>query len=308
MNHLSITVGARELVVELDADRAPSLAGALSRASPHSTLAVHCPTAGAEFCVPVPFFHWHENRRPPMPGDVGYASFGNYLCFYYGEMSAADGPTNVIGQLISPSKALEDLGLDLLAHGARRARLTGASTDLPSDDTMALPALPAAAGPWRCSARRLLAASLAQPPEDIRSLCRASLPAMGNLAGRMQAGVLLLAVAEIFMNARSLATAFDASVQPIRASLRAQMGRHARWLEMAGMPATATWLGEAAAAIDREAPAADVLIAGLEDALIACGRLRFWAEAVSPWHRLADMGPDSNWTHPGLLLDHGDLS
>jgi hypothetical protein len=103
MSTIELTIGDARLSIALDTAGAPGLSAAMLRAAPHDTLAVHCATAGAEFCVPVPFFHWHENRRPPGPGDVGYASFGNYLCFYYGPMSAVDGPTNVIGRLLSPA-------------------------------------------------------------------------------------------------------------------------------------------------------------------------------------------------------------
>ena len=95
MTTVAIQVGAHTLAIELDTDNAPGLTSALLRSLPHSTIAVHTTTAGAEFCVPVPWFLWHENRRPPGPGDVGYASFGNYLCFYYGAMSHADSWSSV---------------------------------------------------------------------------------------------------------------------------------------------------------------------------------------------------------------------
>ena len=301
---IELAVGATRLAIELDTANAPGLSAAMLRAAPHETLAVHCATAGAEFCVPVPFFHWHENRRPPAPGDVGYASFGNYLCFYYGPMSAVDGPTNVIGRLLSPASELDAIGHALLLGGAQRAVVR----NLEPASAAALPPMPDRGLPPRADAsefeqlaRTLLAAALDNPPADISRLRDATLPAMGNLAGRMQASMLLLAVAEVLMNARSSAVMAPHALTPIVASLAAQLERYARWLAMAGMEGTAGWLSRVAPALRTQPLRVEHLIAGLEDALIAFGRLRFWAEAISPWHRLpADIGSDQSWLEPSL--------
>lgn len=282
MHPVTLRVGADTLAIELDEAGAPGLTDAVRRALPHATLAVHCQVAGAEFCVPVPFFHWHENRRVPVPGDVGYASFGNYLCFYYGGMAADDGPTNVVGRVASDHGTLTAVGQRLLEQGAQRAHLHAASgarharvpLDRVADNRIAK------------LARDLLEASLIDPPEDIVHLRFASLPAMGNIAGRMQASVLLLSLAEVIMNARTLALDAPESLGQVAFGLSHQLGRYARWLAMAGMPGIALWLESARDALHAPAAALATLGHDLEEALIAVARLRFWVEAISPWHKV----------------------
>lgn len=303
MMTVTLQVGASALAIELDAENAPGLAAALLGSLPHSTIAVHTTTAGAEFCVPVPWFHWHENRRPPGPGDVGYASFGNYLCFYYGAMSHADGPTNVVGRVTAPD-ALDAIGRTLLSGGARRAWVSAASA---ADDADAMPPrLPPMTGPmrsFRSAARSLLESALDHPPADIARLRRVELPAMGNLAGRLQASTLLLAVSELLLHARTSVVASPRALPSIAALLATQLVRYARWLAMSGMDGTSEWLASAARHLESEMFAVDEFVAALEDALVAFGRLRFWADAISPWHALsADLGTDDHrWIHPDLL-------
>jgi hypothetical protein len=299
LEQIEVVVGQHELVVVLDVDAAPGLTSALLRALPHSSLAVHCQTAGAEFCVPVPFFHWHENRRPPTSGDVGYASFGNYLCFYYGPMVAMDGPTNVIGRLSSSAHALEALGALLLKTGAQMANIQNHAR--PGTESASLPPFPSRTTAFARMSRTLLESSLASPPEDIAHLRGVKLPAMGNMAGRLQASVLLLSLSEALMNARTLAPDFPHALPTVVACLVAQMGRYSRWLAMAGLPATAAWLEITRDVLRDETLRADEFVAGLEEALVAIGRLRFWAEAVSPWHRVTeDYAAESNWTNHAL--------
>jgi hypothetical protein len=294
LEHVEVVVGRHELVVALEGDAAPGLTSALFRALPHSSLAVHCQTAGAELCVPVPFFHWHENRRTPVAGDVGYASFGNYLCFYYGPMAAMDGPTNVIGRLNSGTDVLDALGALLLKEGAQAADIRIHAR--PGMESPPLPRLPSQTTALARMSRALLESTLSSPPDDIAHLRRVELPAMGNIAGRLQASVLLLSLAEALMNARTLAQDFPASLPTVIAGVAAQMGRYSRWLAMAGLPAMASWLERTHGVLRDETLRADDLVAGLEDALVAIGRLRFWTEAVSPWHRVSnDYAPESDW-------------
>jgi hypothetical protein len=302
MTSVTLQVGAQALAIELDAENAPGIAAALLRSVPHSTIAVHTTTAGAEFCVPVPWFRWHENRRPPGPGDVGYASFGNYLCFYYGAMSHADGPTNVVGRVRSPD-ALDAIGRSLLSGGARRAWVA-ADADVDARD--APPGLPPISGPmrsFRSAARSLLEAALDHPPSDIARLRRVELPAMGNVAGRLQASTLLLAVAELLFQARTSVVASPRALPSIAALLATQLVRYARWLAMSGMDGTSDWLASAARHLESEMFAVDEFAAALEDALVAFGRLRFWADAIGPWHALAaELGTDDHrWIHTELL-------
>jgi len=281
-HRLVLHVGADEITVDLDAANAPGLTGAVVSALPHATLAVHCQVAGAEFCVPVPFFHWHENRRVPVLGDVGYASFGNYLCFYYGEMAADDGPTNIVGRVASHHALLESVGRRLLEKGAARARLFAASGPASGEAGLASPADSHLAS----LSRALLKTMLTEPPADIVHLRSAPLPAMGNIAGRMQASVLLLSLAEVIMNARTLALNAPASIDSIALGLSYQLGRYARWLAMAGMPGIAHWLMTAHDTLRAGTPQLESLGRDLEEALVAIARLRFWVEAISPWHKL----------------------
>lgn len=298
MPHVTLRMDGGAIAIELDAQHAPSLAAAIARALPHPTLAVHCQVAGAEFCVPMPFFHWHENRRRPRPGDVGYASFGNYLCFYYGDMAADDGPTNVVGRVDSPLGALEALGRGLLKDGAQRAFLGDAEATGISPAPLPLPP----SGELAALSRALLESTLTDPPDDVARLRAAPLPAMGNVAGRLQASVLLLALADVLMNARTLAHEPQASFAAIVPGLRNQMTRYARWLAMAGLPGTADWLVRARDVLQGAPPDAAILAHELDEALVAIARLRFWVEAISPWHRLDDdyRGGEARWSRLAL--------
>jgi hypothetical protein len=151
-------------------------------------------------------------------------------------------------------------------------------------------------------ARELLVSALAPRPADIDALRRAALPAMGYIAGRLQASMLLLAVAEILFMARSQIVATPADVVAIAAGMATQLGRYGRWLAMAGMEGTGKWIGRFERALGNDAPTPAQLVAGLEEALVAVGRLRFWAEAISPWHRVGPaVGPDAGWIDPALL-------
>jgi hypothetical protein len=282
MHRVILRVDADEIAIELDGGSAPGLTDAIVRSMPHATLAVHCQVAGAEFCVPVPFFHWHENRRIPSPGDVGYASFGNYLCFYYGEMAADDGPTNVVGRIASSSASLGSLGRRLLKQGARRAYLHDPAA--PRSTALALP--PAGRSRMATLSRTLLQSTLTDPPGDVMHLRSAVLPAMGNIAGRLQASVLLLSLAEVMMNARTLALDASASLGGIAASLTHQMARYARWLAMAGLPGVADWLTTVRDVIHENAQDVGTIARDLDEALVAIARLRFWVEAISPWHKV----------------------
>lgn len=282
MHAITLRVGSDTIAIELDEARAPGLTEAVVRTLPHATLAVHCQVAGAEFCVPVPFFHWHENRRVPVTGDVGYASFGNYLCIYYGEMAADDGPTNVVGRVASDPATLAAVGQRLLEEGAQQAHIQDASGPRRSPAGLG----PAANNRLAKLSRDLLDASLSDPPEDILHLRSASVPAMGNIAGRMQASVLLLSLAEVIMNARTMVLDVPGSLGQVAIGLSNQLGRYARWLAMAGMPGTARWLGAAQDALHAPAPALTTLGHDLEETLIAVARLRFWVEAISPWHKV----------------------
>jgi hypothetical protein len=283
MQHITLHVGTAELEVQLDTARAPGLASALLRSLPHASLAVHCLVAGAEFCVPVPFFHWHENRCIPKAGDVGYASFGNYLCLYYGDMAPDDGPTNIVGRVSSSTSALESLGERLLTQGAQRAHIaTGTASNAPSRSLASLSDKSRLAG----LSRSLLETTLASPPIDVVHLMRAHLPAMGNVAGRMQASVLLLALAECLMNARTLALQASSSFPTVLASIATQLERYARWLAMAGLHGIAAWLDSARDALRLEPLRADEFARGVEEALVAIARLRFWVEAFCPWHKV----------------------
>ena len=110
-------------------------------------------------------------------------------------------------------------------------------------------------------------------------------------------GVLLLAVSEVLLHARTQATLVPEVLKTTQAGLAAQLARYARWLEMAGMPGTAGWLAAADGLLRAGPVTAGQLIAAVEEALVACGRLRFWVEAFSPWHKVQrDYSDDSAWT------------
>lgn len=297
MTELSVQVGGRELVVALDTAGAPRLTAALLAALPHRSIAVHAATAGAEFCVPVPFFQWHENRRTPVPGDVGYASFGNYLCFYYGPMAAVDGPTNVVGQVTGGLRAIESLGVLLLRKGAQETWVRPQGG--PAASAAGLPALTGGAAALAHLSRSLLQATLEHPPADVAGARRARLPAMGNIAGRFQVCGLLLSLAELLMQSRTALAAGTAEWSRVAPALADQAGRYSRWLAMAGMAGTAAWLARLERALqDAPGTGADY-VAGIAEALVALGRLRFWMEAITPWHRLADdYGNEAEWLPP----------
>src|SRR5205814_3421290 len=128
-----------------------------------------------------------------------------------------DGPTNVIGRLLSSADELDAIGHVLLTGGAQRARVSNTESSAVSE---AAPATQPASEFERLT-RSLLARALANPPPDIGLLRNANLPAMGNLAGRMQASLLLLAVAEVLMNARSAAVMAPHTLVSTVASLAA---------------------------------------------------------------------------------------
>ena len=158
------------------------------------------------------------------------------------------------------------------------------------------------AGAFVRLSRALLLASLDSPPADIEGLRRVELPAMGNIAGRLQASLLLLAIAEVMMNARARIIAAPDALDATLDSLAAQLARYARWIEMAGMAGTAGWLRHVDAALHDEKISIEQVLAGLGESLIAVGRLRFWAEAISPWHNVgAAVGDDDAWLRPGLV-------
>ena len=294
---IQILVGDRRLEVTLDENRAPGLASALRRSVPHDTLAVHVQTAGAEFCVPVPFFHWYENRRKPEAGDVGYASFGNYLCFYYGPMAEQDGPTNVVGRISPNSQDVVELGRELLRSGAKIARIIGAESTVPG----AVHPPPLTQHGFARTCRALRESALKEVPFDILQLRKMELPAMGNAAGRMQSCGLLLAVSEVFMASRTLILAQESNLALLVKSLGVQLSRYGRWLAMAGMPETARHLSRMEQTLGEPTSVA-LIVPALEDALLAFGRLRFWAEAISPWHSLAGhFTDDSRWVDVSIL-------
>ena len=293
MTALVLTVDDEPLEIDLDTAGAPGLTAALLACTPHPTVAVHTQTAGAEFCVPVPFFHWHENRREPVTGDVGYASFGNYVCLYHGDMSEADGPTNVVGR-VRDLDALARVGRALLASGGARARLTAPSAK-PASPTAARH--PGSAFLAACDA--LSAASLMDPPPAVAALTAQRLPAMGAIAGRLQASGFLMGLAEVMFLIRLHAVRGSASPGLLSSMLADELARHARWLEMSGMAALAGQLRDAASALPADI-AVDELVHGLETLLVAAGRLRLWVEAISPWHVLQQRLGGEDWLAPSL--------
>lgn len=287
MTVLVLLIGGERLEIELDTAAAPGLSTALAACLPHGTIAVHAQTAGPEFCVPVPFFHWHENRRVPAVGDVGYASFGNYACFYYGAMSQADGPTNVIGR-VDDLDTLSRIGKRLLSAGAASARL--------------LPARPVAAGKvvqaapsshFTTACGHFFQANLAHPPQAIRELREAALPGMGNMAGRLQAAGFLMGFAETLFLLRAHIVDGSIGLDHLLRMFVEVSGRYARWFEMSGMPSAALALSAIARAAAE--PSKAEFLAGLESLLVSTGRLRLWADAVSPWHLLQSSFGDEAW-------------
>lgn len=294
---IQVLVGDHRLEVTPDEKRAPGLVSALRRSVPHDTLAVHVQTAGDEFCVPVPFFHWYENRRKPAAGDVGYASFGNYLCFYYGPMAEQDGPTNVVGRLSSNPQEIVELGRELLRSGAKMARIIGAESAAPG----AVHPSPLTPHAFAQTCRALRESAFKKVPLDILRLRKMELPAMGNVAGRVQSCGLLLAISETLMTSRTLILEQESNLALLVKSLEVQLSRYGRWLAMAGMTETTRHLSRMEQTLGEPASAA-VIVPALEDALLAFGRLRFWAEAISPWHSLAgDFADDSRWVDVSIL-------
>jgi hypothetical protein len=65
-----------------------------------------------------------------------------------------------------------------------------------------------------------------------------------------------------------------------------------------GMPGIARWLMSAHDALRAGTPQLQSLGRDLEEALVAIARLRFWVEAISPWHKLdADYrGSEPAWS------------
>jgi len=229
MTVIAALVGEETLHVDVDITNAPGLSAALLACAPHDTVAVHTQTAGAEFCLPVPFFHWHENRREPRTGDVGYASFGNYICFYYGEMSSADGPTNVVGR-VRDVRTLQRLGLTLLEEGAARARLLLPGSDHPR------PSVPFQPGSAFLEAIRVLYHDTHRdPPASIDELRSTPLPGMGNIAGRLQASGLLLGFGEALFLLRGHSSNESMDVLVLTSMVSHELLRYARWLELVGM-------------------------------------------------------------------------
>lgn len=294
MTAVTLRIGAEAIDIDLVTEAAPSLTAAILACSPHSTIAVHTQTAGAEFYAPLPFFHWHENRREPRPGDVGYASFGNYICFYYGEMAKADGPTNVVGRVTDLS-ALVQLGARLLKIGALRAELLVAGVTEPAEGTPRSPSSQLFAR----ACEELLELALANPPAPIVELLQARLPAMSNVAGRLQASGFMMGLAEMLFMMRGLAVREPNAELPCRL-MGDQLVRYARWVEMAGMTSVAHALRAIARNLAPNLSAAE-LISGLESVLVAVGRLRLWVDAVSPWHILQQQFGDDEWLPKDLL-------
>lgn len=293
MTLIDVVIGADSLEVELDIRCAPSVTAALLTAVPHDTVAVHAQTAGAEFCVPVPFFHWHENRREPQTGDVGYASFGNYVCFYYGAMSEADGPTNVIGR-VRDLDVLTRVGQALLTTGGARARLL-------SNGATLLPTVNATeeASAFEMACGGLLAAALGDTPPAVAELTGKRIPAMGALAGRLQAGGFLMGLAETLFLLRTHAVDRSADPSLLAKMLTGELARYGRWLEMSGMTSVTQLLYEVASAVPPEITVRE-LASGLETLLVAVSRLRLWVEAISPWHVLQERLGTEDWLAPSL--------
>jgi hypothetical protein len=294
MTTITLRTGAETIEIELASEAAPSLSAAVLACMPHGTIAVHTQTAGAEFYAPLPFFHWHENRREPLPGNVGYASFGNYICFYYGEMAQADGPTNVVGH-VQDLRKLTLLGKRLLETGALRAELlVEGKTERAAQTTGTR-----IHQPFVASCGALLELALENPPAPVTELVRARLPAMSNVAGRLQASGFMMSLAEMLFMARELAIREARAVVACRL-VGNQLTRHARWLEMAGMPSVAHRLRAIAGTLAPDLPVAE-LVAGLESLLVAVGRLRLWIDAISPWHLLQRQFGNDGWLPQDLL-------
>ena len=299
---LRLQVGDRACVFELFEGAAPGLSAALRRATPHTSIAVHCQTAGAEFCVPLPFFHWHENRRVPVAGDVGYASFNNYLCVYYGEMDPDDGPTNLIGRVVEGLDAAHAIGATLLDRGALVARL--AADGLAAPDAV-LPSPPEPATAFTPVARAYLESTLGGMPAEIERLRELPRLAMGNVAARFQAAGALLALSDSLLLCRLQALQGEVPL-PCAVSTAAMVTRRStRWLAMAGLRQSSGVIQELADWLVNEGPASALEVAAsTEEVLVALGRLRLWADAIVPWQRLTrDYLPDQSWL--GDLAAHG---
>jgi hypothetical protein len=297
MTTLAMVVRGERLAIELDTAGAPGLTAALGACLPHATFAIHTQTAGAEFCVPVPFFHWHENRRVPVPGEVGYASFGNYVCFYHGAMLSADGPTNVIGR-VRDLGSLARIADRLLTTGAAPAHLISSDPTTPPGPMSGLSS-PAHFSSFVNECNDLLKSVLSHPPLAIKELRETKLPAMGNLAGRLQASGFLTGLAEsLFLLRRRLANSVTVPV-PILEILLDTLGHYAPWLEMCGMRFVAGRLAAIAHCVTQDI-SRDELLTGIETLLVAVSRLRLWADAISPWHAMQPALADETWLAPDL--------
>jgi hypothetical protein len=292
---LRLRVGQLEFLIDLLESEAPGLVAAVRRAAPHTTLAVHAHTAGAELCVPLPFFHWHENRRVPRPGDVGYASFNNYLCVYYGEMDADDGPTNVLGRVRGGLEVVRDIGAALLERSALPARLSivgqAAAADAP------LPDEPQPATPFTPVARAYLERSLGGMPDEIQHVRMLRRRAMGNMAARFHASSALMEAANILFACRQEALAGSVPQASINRVSAALARRSTRWLTMAGLADSAATVARLADWLESGgAGSAAEFAASVEELLVGLGRRRIWADAILPWPRLSrDYLPDAAW-------------
>jgi hypothetical protein len=291
---MSLRVGDRACTFELFEDAAPGLCAALRRATPHTSIAVHCQTAGAEFCLPLPFFHWHENRRVPVAGDVGYASFNNYLCVYYGEMDPDDGPTNLIGRVVGGADAVRAIGGALLERGAAVAHLAVVGVETPD---AALPPPPEPVTAFTPVARAYLESTLRGMPAEIERLRQLPRLAMGNVAARFQAAGALLALSESLLLCRLQALQGDIPLSCVVSAATMAARRYTRSLAMLGLGQSAAVMRELAEWLEDAGPAsAPEFVASTEEVLVALGRMRLWADAVAPWQHLTrDYLPDQRW-------------
>lgn len=291
---MRLHVGDAACVFELLEDDAPSLTAALRRASPHASLAAHCQTAGAEFYVPLPFFHWYENRRVPEPGDVGYASFNNYLCVYYGAMDPDDGATNVVGRIVGDLDAARTIGASLLEQSALPARLAVDGDDGPEAP---LPPLPEPTTAFSSVARAHLASTLGGIPDEIERLRRLPRLAMGNVPARFHASAALMAISDNLLVCRRLALDGHVPMGALVVTAATLARRSTRWLTVAGLYQSADVLRQLADWLETDGPpTAAAFVASIEEVQVALGRLRIWADAITPWSRLShDYLPDSRW-------------
>lgn len=292
---LRIRIGDEECIAELFRDEAPSLTATLERVLPHATLATHAQTAGKELCLPLPFFHWHENRRLPRLGEIGYASFNNYLCIYYGEMDPNDGATNVVGRVVEGFDCVERAGARLLHGTFLLARVAVLGAEAQAEH---LPPVPQPATAFTSVARAFLERTISGVPDDIRHLRAVQKLAMGNIAARFHASTALLAITDNLLLCRTQAVQDGMPLPYVNTFAAALTRRSTRWLTNAGLldaagiaRALAEWLET------EDAPTTgEEFASGVDDVLVALGRLRIWVDAVTPWARLSgDYLPDSAW-------------